>query len=118
MSFTKKHAIRELKSQDAAQDIDDNFDAIWNALRALRSQLDEEDDEATTSGGAIRFIVGPPGPQGEEGPMGPPGPRGSGSGGSGGGSGVDHVVMSDGATPTPSPVDDGFGNFIYIEYTP
>lgn len=33
-------------------------------------------------------------------------------------SSVDHVVMSDGATPTPSPVDDGFGNFIYIPYTP
>jgi hypothetical protein len=31
---------------------------------------------------------------------------------------VDHVVMSDGATPTPSPVDDGFGNFIYVAYTP
>lgn len=30
----------------------------------------------------------------------------------------DYVVMSDGATPTPSPVDDGFGNFIYIAYTP
>lgn len=31
---------------------------------------------------------------------------------------VDHVVLSDGATPTPAPVDDGAGNFIYIEYTP
>ena len=30
----------------------------------------------------------------------------------------DYVVMSDGATPTPSPVNDGFGNFIYIPYTP
>lgn len=33
-------------------------------------------------------------------------------------SGADYVVMSDGATPIPSPVDDGFGNFIYILYTP
>jgi hypothetical protein len=30
----------------------------------------------------------------------------------------DYVVMSDGVTPVPSPVDDGFGNFIYIPYTP
>lgn len=30
----------------------------------------------------------------------------------------DYVVMSDGATPIPAPVDDGFGNFIYIPYTP
>lgn len=32
-------------------------------------------------------------------------------------SGIDHVVMSDGATPIPEPVDDGFGNFIYIVYS-
>lgn len=36
----------------------------------------------------------------------------------GGGSALDHVVMSDGAIPTPSPVNDGFGNFIYIPYSP
>ncbi len=40
-----------------------------------------------------------------------------GSGGSSSSS-VDHVVMSDGALPIPSPVDDGFGNFVYIAYTP
>jgi len=35
------------------------------------------------------------------------------------GSGViDHVVLSDGALPIPEPVDDGFGNFVYVEYTP
>jgi len=34
------------------------------------------------------------------------------------GSALDHVVMSDGNTPTPSPMDDGAGNFIYITYTP
>lgn len=32
--------------------------------------------------------------------------------------GLDYVVMSDGAIPTPSPVNDGFGNFIYIPYEP
>lgn len=31
---------------------------------------------------------------------------------------LDYVVLSDGALPTPSPVDDGFGNFIYIPYEP
>ena|ERR1700693_5315960 len=31
---------------------------------------------------------------------------------------TDYVVMSDGATPTPSPVNDGFGNFVYVLYTP
>jgi hypothetical protein len=31
---------------------------------------------------------------------------------------VDHVVASDGATPIPSPLNDGFGNFIYVAYTP
>jgi len=30
----------------------------------------------------------------------------------------DYVVMSDGATPIPAPIDDGFGNFVYIMYTP
>lgn len=30
----------------------------------------------------------------------------------------DYVVASDGGTPTPAPMDDGFGNFIYIPYTP
>ena len=29
----------------------------------------------------------------------------------------DHVVMSDGASPIPNPVNDGFGNFIYIPYS-
>jgi len=31
---------------------------------------------------------------------------------------ADHVVASDGATPIPAPLDDGFGNFIYVMYTP
>jgi len=35
-----------------------------------------------------------------------------------GGSSVDHVVMSDGGLPIPLPIDDGFGNFIYVQYTP
>lgn len=34
-----------------------------------------------------------------------------------GGSGNDHVVMSDGNQP-PTPLDDGNGNFIYVNYTP
>lgn len=33
-------------------------------------------------------------------------------------SGDDYVVLSDGGLPTPLPVDDGFGNFIYVTYTP
>ncbi len=33
-------------------------------------------------------------------------------------SGVDYVVMSDGNTPVPNPVNDGVGNFIYITYSP
>ncbi len=33
-------------------------------------------------------------------------------------SGKDYVVLSDGGLPTPQPIDDGFGNFIYIQYTP
>lgn len=37
---------------------------------------------------------------------------------SGGGSGTDHVVMSDGGTPIPLTIDDGFGNFVYVAYTP
>lgn len=31
---------------------------------------------------------------------------------------ADYVVMSDGGLPTPLPVDDGFGNFVYISYVP
>jgi hypothetical protein len=30
----------------------------------------------------------------------------------------DYVVMSDGNTPIPSPMDDGNGNFLYVTYTP
>lgn len=33
-------------------------------------------------------------------------------------SSADYVVASDGATPSPSPMDDGFGSFMYILYTP
>ena len=29
----------------------------------------------------------------------------------------DHVVLSDGFEP-PAPISDGFGNFIYVAYTP
>jgi hypothetical protein len=32
--------------------------------------------------------------------------------------GGDHVLLSDGTTPIPFPVHDGFGNFIYVAYTP
>ncbi len=35
-----------------------------------------------------------------------------------GGSSVDYVVMSDGNTPVPSPMNDGLGNFIYVTYSP
>lgn len=35
-----------------------------------------------------------------------------------GGTGIDHVVLSDGGIPTPQPVNDGAGNFIYVPYTP
>ena len=35
-----------------------------------------------------------------------------------GGSSADYVVLSDGGLPTPLPIDDGFGNFIYVPYTP
>lgn len=34
----------------------------------------------------------------------------------GDGESFDFVVMSDGVTPIPEPIDDGFGNFIYIPY--
>lgn len=32
--------------------------------------------------------------------------------------GSDHVVASDGGIPTPQPLNDGAGNFIYVSYTP
>jgi hypothetical protein len=31
---------------------------------------------------------------------------------------ADYVVASDGGIPTPLPLDDGAGNFIYVPYTP
>ena len=42
----------------------------------------------------------------------------SNSGGVTPGSSDDYVVLSDGALPTPNPVNDGAGNFIYIPYIP
>lgn len=36
----------------------------------------------------------------------------------GGGSGIDYVLLGDGGSPTPTPINDGFGSFIYIPYEP
>jgi hypothetical protein len=122
MGFNKKHPIRDLKAKDTAQDIDDNFDSLFSVVRLLQAQITALSSKAKVLQNEIDAIEvtqgsGPPGPPGEDGEPGPPGPPGEAGSGSSG-SGVDHVVMSDGATPTPSPVDDGFGNFIYVEYTP
>lgn len=79
MAFNKKHAIRDLQSKDTAQDIDENFDAIFQALRALQSQV----SEASTGDGVVGAdgltIIGPPGedgPEGDQGPQGLPGLQG------------------------------------------
>ena len=69
MSFQKKHAIRDLESKDTAQDIDDNFDAIWAALRLLKSRL-TDDEEVTPS------VVGRDGAIGQPGEDGAPGGHG------------------------------------------
>ncbi len=72
MSFVKPHAIRDLQSKDAAQDLDSNFDAIWNALRQLRAGVEDIEDP-------IPGVVGrdgTPGPPGEDGADGEPGPPG------------------------------------------
>lgn len=76
MSFQKKNAIRDLKAASAAQDIDDNFDAIWNALRLLRNLLEEDSDEVNGVVGRDGAL-GPPGENGADGDPGPPGPPGA-----------------------------------------
>lgn len=86
-------------------------------------------DEDTGTWVDVGMITGPPGPQGPQGvpgpqgatgpagPQGIQGPPGTGTGG-GGGTGLDHVVMSDGALLGTMPLNDGAGNFIYIPYVP
>lgn len=81
----KKHAIRNLKSPDAAQDIDDNFDALFATIRQLHNRLvNVESDTPTTTPGFVSsaFSVGAPGADGEDGqdatPVpGPPGAAGT-----------------------------------------
>lgn len=92
---------------------------LINAFKQLQTDL-----AAISGGGGGGGSVGP---QGLRGLMGPPGRKGN----DGGTKYImisnpttsdsdleDHVVMSDGVTPIPSPVDDGAGNFIYIPYIP
>ncbi len=75
MSFVKKHAIRDIKASSIAQDIDDNFDAIWNALRTLRNNFDGQADVVSGVVGSDG-AQGPPGDDGAPGDDGVPGPQG------------------------------------------
>lgn len=76
MAYVKKHTIRDLKSSTAAQDIDDNFDAIFATLRGLQNQIGGISGEAGEDGKDGISIVGLQGEDGEDGPPGPPGPQG------------------------------------------
>lgn len=76
MSFVKKHAIRDLDAATAAQDIDDNFDAIFATLRSLQNQLAGGVGADGANGRDGKTVVGPPGSDGGDGAPGPPGPRG------------------------------------------
>jgi hypothetical protein len=85
----------------------------------------DEDAGAWVDVGMITGPPGPQGPQGVPGPQGATGPAGPqgiqgppGTGTGGGGTGLDHVVMSDGALVGTLPLNDGAGNFIYIPYVP
>lgn len=73
MFLNKKHPIRNLASPDAPQDIDDNFDSLFAAIRALNDKLNDLD----SSDGIIGAdgVPGPPG-MGEDGADGDPGPPG------------------------------------------
>lgn len=79
MAFQKKHTIRNLDSKDAAQDIDDNFDAIFATLRALDRAIAAQNViiEADTPVGSGGGGMGPPGPAGDDGGDGDPGPPGA-----------------------------------------
>ena len=71
--YVKHNSIRNLASPDAAQDIDANFDALFNAVKALRDRLD--DLKITEADGTVGRN-GPPGFPGEDGSDGEPGPPG------------------------------------------
>lgn len=68
MSFTKKHAIRDIESSTVAQDIDDNFDAIFNALRILRDMIEDlQAQQGVTGATGATGKQGPPGLDGDDG---------------------------------------------------
>lgn len=74
MAYVKKHAIRNLESPTAAQDLDDNFESIFATLRALKSSVSALQDDANAEGIVGRDgVVGPPGEDGQAGEDGPPG---------------------------------------------
>lgn len=76
MAYVKKHAIRNLQGATAAQDIDDNFDAIFATLRALQNQIGGLNTTVIVSSSDAdsgAFVPGLQGADGEDGPPGPPG---------------------------------------------
>jgi len=75
--FIKPHAIRDLTQPQVAQDIDDNFDSIWEAVKELKALIGTGSSSTPGVIGADGLPgIGMPGDDGEDGPIGPPGPRG------------------------------------------
>lgn len=88
MGYVKPHPIRDLKSKDAAQDIDANFDALWDAIRKLKASIEAVDEDTAPSVVGRDGVPGPPGEDGTDGEPGPPGTQGvNGAAGSQGPSG-------------------------------
>ena len=80
MGFTKPHPIRDLKAGPTAQDVDDNFDSLFNAARALKALIEDLTARVDTIGDLAGVdgltIIGPPGQDGEDGWPGAPGQKG------------------------------------------
>jgi len=96
------------------ENADEMFEILFKRVKELSALVNTP--STTPISTSPTFIMMDFGSGGDgDGEMGPPGLTGA-SGSSG--SALDYVVMSDGGTPTPSPVNDGAGNFIYIPYTP
>lgn len=96
------------------ENADEMFEILFKRVKELSALVNTP--STTPISTSPTFIMMDFGSGGDgDGEMGPPGLIGA-SGSSG--SALDYVVMSDGGTPTPSPVNDGAGNFIYIPYTP
>lgn len=115
---TTPHRVKWPLTPSQVESVDEMINELYRRVEKLNQELNTVAANTGGTSTTVSVVAGPRGPagqDGEPGAQGPPGPPGSASSGS---AALDYVVASDGATPTPAPLNDGAGNFIYIPYAP